>query len=87
MGLKLCSPIIIGSSGLTSSLENIVEFEKRGAGAIVLKSLFEEQIKYEIASTASHQSISNYYPEAHDYIANYSHNHRVDEYLKLIKEV
>jgi len=85
MGLKLCSPVIIGSSGLTSSIENIREFEKRGAGAIVLKSLFEEQIKYEIAHTASHQTSANYYPEAHDYIANYSHNHRVSEYLALIK--
>ncbi|MHC1775059.1 MAG: dihydroorotate dehydrogenase-like protein [Lentimicrobium sp.] len=85
MGLKLCSPVIIGSSGLTSSIENIIEFEKRGAGAIVLKSLFEEQIKYEISSTASHQSSANYYPEAHDYIANYSHNHRVGEYLNLIR--
>lgn len=86
MGLKLCSPVIIGSSGLTSSIENIIEFEKRGAGAIVLKSLFEEQIKYEISSTASYQSSSNYYPEAHDYIANYSHNHRVGEYLNLIRD-
>lgn len=86
MGLKLCSPVIIGSSGLTNSIENIIEFEKRGAGAIVLKSLFEEQIKYEISSTASYQSSSNYYPEAHDYIANYSHNHRVGEYLNLIRD-
>lgn len=86
MGLKLCSPVIIGSSGLTNSIDNIIEFEKRGAGAIVLKSLFEEQIKYEISSTASLQSSSNYYPEAHDYIANYSHNHRVGEYLSLIKD-
>ncbi|MBK6963498.1 MAG: dihydroorotate dehydrogenase-like protein [Bacteroidales bacterium] len=85
MGLKLCSPVIIGSSGLTNSIENIIEFEKRGAGAIVLKSLFEEQIKYEISNTASYQSSSNYYPEAHDYIANYSHNHRVGEYLTLIR--
>lgn len=85
MGLKLCSPVIIGSSGLTGSIENIREFEKRGAGAIVLKSLFEEQIRYEIAHTASLQTSANYYPEAHDYIANYSHNHRVSEYLTLIK--
>ena len=86
MGLKLSSPIIIGSSGLTSSIENIKEFAARGAGAIVLKSLFEEQIQHEVAHTSSHDHSSNYYPEAHDYIANYSHNHRVGEYLDLIKK-
>lgn len=86
MGLKLCSPVIVGSSGLTNSLKNIIEFEKRGAGAVVLKSLFEEQIRFEIAHTVAQDSSANYYPEAHDYIANYSRDHRVDEYLTLIKD-
>jgi dihydroorotate dehydrogenase (fumarate) len=86
MGLQLSSPIIIGSSGLTSSLDNIKEFAARGAGAVVLKSLFEEQIAHEIAHTSAHEHTSNYYPEAHDYISNYSHNHRVDEYLDLIRK-
>lgn len=86
MGLKLSSPVIIGSSGLTNSIPNIIEFEKRGAGAVVLKSLFEEQIRFEIAKTASHNSNLNVYPEANDYIANYSRDHSVDEYLKLVRE-
>jgi dihydroorotate dehydrogenase (fumarate) len=86
MGLRLSSPVIIGSSGLTSSVANIVEFEQRGAGAVVLKSLFEEQIRMEIASAASQDSGADLYPEAYDYIANYSHSHRVGEYLTLIKE-
>jgi len=47
MGLKLKSPIIAGSSGLSTSVKNLVEMEKYGAGAIVLKSIFEEQIRYE----------------------------------------
>ncbi|MBW6489730.1 MAG: dihydroorotate dehydrogenase-like protein [Lentimicrobium sp.] len=86
MGLKLSSPVIIGSSGLTSSIENIKEFAARGAGAVVLKSLFEEQIRHEIAQTSSHDHVANMYPEAQDYIANYSRNHRVTEYLDLIKK-
>lgn len=86
MGLTLGSPVIIGSSGLTSSIDNIIEFERRGAGAVVLKSLFEEQIRYEAAHAVSNHIESNYYPEAQDYIANYSHNHRVDEYLQLIRK-
>lgn len=86
MGLTLCSPVIIGSSGLTSSLDNIREFESRGAGAIVLKSLFEEQIRFEIAHTAAQDVSSNLYPEAQDYIANYSRDHRIEEYLGLIRQ-
>ena len=44
MGLTLRNPIIIASSGLTDSFSKISELEKNGAGAVVLKSLFEEQI-------------------------------------------
>jgi dihydroorotate dehydrogenase (fumarate) len=84
MGLKLKTPLIIGSSGLTNSVENIVEFEKRGAGAVVLKSLFEEQIRNEIKTTFSKSDIG-YYPEAEDYISNYSKIHVLEEYLNLIR--
>ena len=44
-GLTLRNPIIVGSSGLTNKAERNRDFEKAGAGAIVLKSLFEEQIE------------------------------------------
>lgn len=86
MGLSLRSPLIVGSSGLTSSLKNIEEFAHRGAGAVVLKSLFEEQIQLEISHTASHDIPGNYYPEAEDYISNYSRQHRLNEYLDLIRK-
>jgi len=85
MGLLLKSPIIIGSSGLTNSVENIIEFENRGAGAVVLKSLFEEQIRHEINYTLN-KSETGLYPEAVDYITNYSKIKQVDEYLHLIRD-
>ncbi len=44
-GLTLRNPLVVGSSGLTNSPERNKEFEKAGAGAIVLKSIFEEQIE------------------------------------------
>ena len=47
MGLKLRNPIIVGSSGLTSSIGNLKNIAQLGAGAVVLKSIFEEQIKFE----------------------------------------
>jgi dihydroorotate dehydrogenase (fumarate) len=41
MGLKLKNPIIVSSSGLTDALGNIIDLEANGAGAVVVKSLFE----------------------------------------------
>ncbi len=47
MGLTLDNPIIAGSSDLTSNMDSIKSIEQAGAGALVLKSLFEEQIQLE----------------------------------------
>lgn len=83
LGLDLPNPIIVSSSGLTNSVEKIVELEKAGAGAVVLKSLFEEQINFE-AGTFLHNSPE--YPEAEDYILAYSKSHNLSQYLQLIEE-
>jgi dihydroorotate dehydrogenase (fumarate) len=47
LGLRLANPIIAGASDLTANLDTIRKIEEAGAGAIVLKSLFEEQIQQE----------------------------------------
>lgn len=86
MGLKLKSPIIVGSSGLTRSVENIIEMERQGAGAVVLKSLFEEQILNEANTTLNQNPLGNMYPEAEDYIINYTRGNDLANYLKLIKD-
>ena len=86
MGLKLKNPIIVGSSGLTNSVENIIEIAKQGAGAVVLKSLFEEQIKHSASSTIMQNEFGNAYHEAEDYIRNYTREKDVAGYLELIKE-
>lgn len=85
MGFNLKNPIIVGSSGLTNSVENIVEIEKNGASAVVLKSLFEEQINHMIAKTM-HSNNGNFsYPEADDYISNYTRENDIDNYIKLVR--
>lgn len=86
MGLRLKNPIIAGSSGLTRSVENIVELEKQGAAAVVLKSLFEEQIRHEGAVSVAESTMGHYYSEADDYIRNYSRENSIEDYLKLIKD-
>ncbi len=85
MGLNIKSPLVIGSSGFTNSIENIEKFEKLGAGAVVLKSLFEEQIMHEANFTLKQDVSSNYYPEAEDYIRNYTKQNSLQQYLDLIK--
>ena len=81
-GLTLQSPIIVSSSGLTMHPERNKEFEKAGAGAIVLKSLFEEQIEMQ-GDTMLQESG---YPEAADYIRGYVKANQVENYLNLIRQ-
>lgn len=84
MGLKLKSPIIVGSCGLTNSVDKVKELESYGAGAVVLKSLFEEQIHFE-AEMAGEQNVFEY-PEALDYIKSLTKDNSVSDYLKLIRD-
>jgi len=82
LGLTLKSPLIVSSSRLTSTLGQLKEAEDSGAGAVVLKSLFEEQINYYVHSASS----SSDYPEADDYLSNYIQSNSVDNYLDLIRK-
>ncbi len=47
MGIPLKNPLIAGASSLTSNMQSIKKIEEAGAGAIVISSLFEEQIQLE----------------------------------------
>ncbi len=84
MGLTLKNPIIIGSSGLTNSTRKIIELESNGAAAVVLKSIFEEQILME-ASYLETKYLSH--AEEMDYLTHYTQTHALDKYLKLIKDL
>lgn len=86
MGLQLKNPIIIGSSGLTKSVKRIKELEEKGAAAVVLKSLFEEQILNESHLLINNSDIFHSYPEAADYIKNATKTQSVSDYIKLIKD-
>lgn len=81
LGLDLKSPVIAGSSNFTSKVDSIKEAEAAGAGAVVLKSLFEEQIVSQVHLMSSEGS----YPEADDYLLYYIRNNSVETYLELIR--
>ena len=87
LGLTLKNPLVIASSGLTGSLEKIVELEKAGAGAVVLKSIFEEQINNEVGHLIEKDSQNKDYPEAADYIKNYIRDNSITHHLELLKKV
>lgn len=85
MGLTLKNPIVVASSGLTNSVEKIKDLEAAGAGAVVLKSIFEEQINNEVSSLINRDP-QNQYPEAEDYIWNYLRNNSITHHLELLSE-
>ncbi|MFP4487863.1 MAG: dihydroorotate dehydrogenase-like protein [Bacteroidales bacterium] len=91
LGLSLSNPLIIGSSGLTDSVDNIAELEKAGAGAVVLKSLFEEQIMFEVDASLKEayrsDMIYSAKSETLDYIDVHIRERTVSAYIKLIKDV
>jgi len=65
MGLRLRNPLVVSSSDLTKSVEGIKKCEDAGAGAVVLKSIFEEQFLIEGDIPKSDYNV---HPEALDYM-------------------
>jgi dihydroorotate dehydrogenase (fumarate) len=86
MGLKLNNPIIVSSSKLTSEISNIRKCAEQGAGAIVLKSLFEEQLLADAEKLMDQDEKYFWYPEAVEFINTHSKEHGVKEYLALIEQ-
>lgn len=83
MGLDLKNPIIAGSSSLTSSVDNIVSAEDAGVGAVILRSLFEEELVQKSSSFSD-----DFHPEAYGYqVADASLLYGDKAYLDLIEEV
>ncbi len=86
LGLKLKNPLVAASSGLSNSVEKIVELEKAGIGAVVLKSIFEEQINGEVTSMLSKDAQNTGYPEAEDYIKSYLRDNSIKKHIDLIEK-
>jgi dihydroorotate dehydrogenase (fumarate) len=87
MGMDLNSPIVVSACTLSEKTDNILKMEDYGAGAVVMFSLFEEQIRKEelkfkkiISSTTySFAEAMDYFPDADDY------NIGSEEYLESIR--
>ena len=85
LGLDLESPLIVGSCGLTKTLSGIQRCADAGAGAVVVKSLFEEQIRMEYEETVA--AMAAYaHPEAMEYLrADVAGEYGPKVYLELLE--
>jgi dihydroorotate dehydrogenase (fumarate) len=86
LGLKIKNPLVAASSGITGSVDKIRKLEEAGIGAVVLKSVFEEQINNEVNSVLLQDAHNTGYPEAEDYIRNYLQDNTVTKHIQLIEE-
>ena len=88
LGMNLKNPIVPSASPLSRDIGNIKEMEDSGAAAVVLYSLFEEQITHEALElyfhTVTHQEsyaeATSYFPETEIY------NMGPEEYLEQIRK-
>ncbi len=88
LGLTLPSPIIAGSCGYTASVADIAKIEESGAGAVVMKSLFEEEILSELNhAQAQMNRPGTIYPEIFDFFDYDDMEDTVSKYLFTIEEV
>ncbi len=89
LGLKLSSPLMPGASPLVDNLDTVKALQDAGASAIVMRSLFEEQIdremKAEYAHLKRHEDVfaeaASFFPESDEYALG------PQEYLEHIRKV
>lgn len=89
LGLRLANPIVPGASPLADELDTVRRLEDAGAAAIILRSLFEEQIALE--SMDEHDSVdshgesfaeaASYFPSADSFML------RSDQYLEHLRKI
>ena len=86
MGKVIQSPIIAGSCGKTIEIDNIKKLEDSGIGAVILKSLFEEQISQEISNNMRMMQNAGEMIDVYNYIAEHTKHDNLDKYLDVIRK-
>ncbi len=90
LGLKLKNPIVPSASPLAANVDNVKKMEDNGAAAVVMYSLFEEQIVHEqkeldaflTQGTDTFAEALSYFPEPEEF-----HNVHAEEYLEQIRKL
>ena len=86
LGLDIDSPIIVGSCGLTNDINNLQKMEEAGAGAVIIKSVFEEQIIYDIKRNLSMMAPTDNYGMSYEYVASHVSDDSLGKHFELIGE-
>lgn len=86
LGIRLDNPLVAASSGMTDTADKVERLAEAGIGAVVLKSLFEEQVRGQAAYVIGANEQKYYYAEAEEYIRDYSRGHDLADYLDLIAQ-
>jgi len=87
LGLELAHPVMASASPLTGSLDSLLALQDAGASAVVLPSLFEEQVEHDYLSLGSHfDDEAAFNPEAHGgfFPALDDYNTGADQYLSVL---
>ena len=87
LGLELSSPLVASASPLTGNVDSLRRLEDAGASAVVLPSLFEEQIEHE--EMATHDLMlygAEMSPEASGFFPEVPRSSGIDKYLRLIAD-
>lgn len=85
MGLNLKNPIIAASGPLTSNIDGLKRLEDAGVGAVVIKSIFQEQIDKEAETTVDMADAFLTHSDAYGFLKGASEDRLIDEYLTLIQ--
>jgi dihydroorotate dehydrogenase (fumarate) len=88
MGLKLDNPLVAAASPLSGTLDGLLTLEEAGASAVVMQSLFEEQIKHhELKVDSILESFTDSFAEARDFFpALDGYNTGPESYLRLVEQ-
>jgi dihydroorotate dehydrogenase (fumarate) len=86
LGLSLKSPIIAASSGFTDSISKLIQLEEQGVGAVVLKSIFEEEITLEYDKTIREEAANTGREEFLDYLDVRIRQENLQKYIQLIQQ-
>lgn len=90
MGLKLKNPLVLSASPISTDVDKVKKAEEMGAGAVVMYSLFEEQINHEIdeldhflsQGVDSFAESLSYFPQPEEF-----HNLHAEDYLNQVRKL
>jgi dihydroorotate dehydrogenase (fumarate) len=87
MGLELANPLVAAASPLSGTLDGLLALEEAGASAVVLQSLFEEQIEHhELQVESILETARDSFPEAHNFFPGLDdYNTGPESYLQLVE--